>query len=72
IVGGRKVGHLLSNLEALDISLSQEHIDYLESVTPLDPGFPNSLMVRFFSLSESNSSGAIDGFFLFAGRWNDA
>ncbi|KAJ7642206.1 Aldo/keto reductase [Roridomyces roridus] len=44
IVGGRKVEHLLSNLEALDISLSQEQIEYLESVTPLDPGFPNYLI----------------------------
>ncbi|KAJ7609510.1 Aldo/keto reductase [Roridomyces roridus] len=44
IVGGRKVEHLLSNLEALDISLSQAQIEYLESVTPLDPNFPNYLI----------------------------
>ncbi|KAJ7641932.1 Aldo/keto reductase, partial [Roridomyces roridus] len=44
IVGGRKVEHLLSNLEALDISLSQDQINYLESVTPLDPGFPDFLI----------------------------
>ncbi|KAJ7642267.1 Aldo/keto reductase [Roridomyces roridus] len=44
IVGGRKVEHLFSNLEALDISLSAEQIAYLESVTPLDPGFPSSFI----------------------------
>ncbi|KAF8207970.1 NADP-dependent oxidoreductase domain-containing protein [Mycena galopus ATCC 62051] len=40
ILGGRKVEHLMSNLEALDISLSSEQIAYLESVVPFDPGFP--------------------------------
>ncbi|KAF8970112.1 NADP-dependent oxidoreductase domain-containing protein [Flammula alnicola] len=40
IIGGRKVEHLLANLEALEISLSDEHIKYLESVVPFEPGFP--------------------------------
>ncbi|KAH9480246.1 Aryl-alcohol dehydrogenase [NADP(+)] [Psilocybe cubensis] len=40
IVGGRKVEHLIQNLEALEISLSDEQINYLESVVPFDPGFP--------------------------------
>ncbi|KAJ7084653.1 NADP-dependent oxidoreductase domain-containing protein [Mycena belliarum] len=42
IVGGRKIEHLLSNIEALDISLSPEQIAFLESVVPFDPGFPVS------------------------------
>ncbi|KAJ7476893.1 Aldo/keto reductase [Mycena galericulata] len=41
IIGGRKVEHLLSNVEALDISLSKEQIEFLESALPFDPGFPN-------------------------------
>jgi diketogulonate reductase-like aldo/keto reductase len=45
ILGGRKVEHLLSNLEALDISLSPEQIAYLESVVPFDPGFPSTMIV---------------------------
>ncbi|KAJ7617232.1 Aldo/keto reductase [Roridomyces roridus] len=40
IVGGRKVEHLLQNIEALDICLSQEQIKYLESIIPFDVGFP--------------------------------
>ena len=45
LVGGRKVEHLLSNLEALDITLTDEHIQYLESISPLDLGFPSSFIV---------------------------
>ncbi|KAF8166359.1 NADP-dependent oxidoreductase domain-containing protein [Mycena galopus ATCC 62051] len=44
ILGGRKVEHLMSNIEALDISLSSEQIAYLESVVPFDPGFPVDLI----------------------------
>lgn len=45
IVGGRKVEHLLANLEALDISLGEEQINYLESILPFDPGFPSNFIV---------------------------
>lgn len=45
IIGGRKVEHLLANIEALDISLSDEQIKYLESIIPFDPGFPSNLIV---------------------------
>jgi len=40
IIGGRKVEHLLANLEALNISLSDQQIKYLESVVEFNPGFP--------------------------------
>lgn len=43
IVGGRKMEHLLANIEALDISLSPEQIAYLEGVLPFDVGFPNNI-----------------------------
>ena len=45
IVGGRKVEHLLSNLEALDISLDDEEIKKLENVIPFDPGFLSTFIV---------------------------
>ncbi len=45
LIGGRKVEHLVSNLEALDITLSKEQIEYLESILPFDPGFPNAMIV---------------------------
>ncbi|KAJ7819778.1 NADP-dependent oxidoreductase domain-containing protein, partial [Mycena olivaceomarginata] len=35
------IEHLLSNIEALDISLSNEQMHYLESIIPFDPGFPS-------------------------------
>ncbi|OZJ03819.1 hypothetical protein BZG36_03812 [Bifiguratus adelaidae] len=44
IVGGRKVEHLLDNVKALDIALSKEQLEYLESQTPFDPGFPHNLI----------------------------
>ncbi|KAJ7605455.1 NADP-dependent oxidoreductase domain-containing protein [Mycena polygramma] len=42
ILGGRKVEHLVENLEALDITLSDEQIKYLESVLPFDKGYPTN------------------------------
>ncbi len=46
IIGGRKVEHLKANIEALNIALSKEQINYLESIIPFDPGFPHSMLVR--------------------------
>ena len=48
IIGGRKVEHLMANIEALEISLSDDQIKFLESVVPFDPGFPNSMIVSWF------------------------
>ncbi|KAF8192130.1 NADP-dependent oxidoreductase domain-containing protein [Pholiota molesta] len=44
LVGGRKVEHLVANLEALDIELTDEHIAYLEGIVPFNPGFPASII----------------------------
>ncbi|KAF8968933.1 NADP-dependent oxidoreductase domain-containing protein [Flammula alnicola] len=44
IIGGRKVEHLLANIEALEVSLNDEQMKYLDSIVPLDPGFPNSMI----------------------------
>lgn len=44
IIGGRKVEHLHDNIKALEISLSQEQIEYLESHSKLDLGFPNNIL----------------------------
>jgi len=44
IVGGRKVDHLMANLDALEITLTSEHIKYLESIFPFDVGFPGNLI----------------------------
>jgi diketogulonate reductase-like aldo/keto reductase len=48
IVGGRKVENLQKNIEALEITLSKEQIEFLENVLPFDVGFPNWLIVRIF------------------------
>ncbi len=42
---------LEANLKALDISLSKEQIEYLESTIPFDPGFPTTMIVSFALLS---------------------
>ncbi|KAJ7465148.1 aryl-alcohol dehydrogenase [Mycena latifolia] len=47
IVGGRKVEHLLANIEALDITLTAEHIAYIESVLPFDKGFPSNILGEY-------------------------
>ncbi|EPQ51689.1 hypothetical protein GLOTRDRAFT_132893 [Gloeophyllum trabeum ATCC 11539] len=44
IIGGRKVEQLQDNLQALDISLTDEQIKFLESILPFDPGFPHSIL----------------------------
>jgi aryl-alcohol dehydrogenase-like predicted oxidoreductase len=40
IIGGRKVEHLTSNLEALDLTLTKEHLKAIDDIVPFDPGFP--------------------------------
>ncbi|EEB89611.1 hypothetical protein MPER_12269 [Moniliophthora perniciosa FA553] len=42
IIGGRKVENLVSNLEALDLTLTDDQITYLESIIPADPGYPHA------------------------------
>ncbi|TFK23439.1 arylalcohol dehydrogenase [Coprinopsis marcescibilis] len=44
IIGGRKVEQLEQNIEALSISLTEEHINSLESVNPFNPGFPHNMI----------------------------
>lgn len=50
IIGGRKVDHLMDNLEALKVSLTDEHVKYLESIVPFDPGFPSTMIVSYSHL----------------------
>jgi aryl-alcohol dehydrogenase-like predicted oxidoreductase len=47
IIGGRKVEHLEANLESLAISLTATQVQYLESIAPFNPGFPNVLIVSY-------------------------
>ncbi|KAL6239259.1 NADP-dependent oxidoreductase domain-containing protein [Aspergillus navahoensis] len=44
IVGGRKVEHLHDNIQALKIKLTPEQVAYLESVRPLELGFPHDMI----------------------------
>ena len=44
IVGGRNVGHLKGNIEALTLQLSQEDIDELENAAPFELGFPHNFL----------------------------
>ena len=45
IVGGRKIEHLHANLEALDISLTDDQIKFIESASEFDAGFPHWMIV---------------------------
>ena len=53
IVGGRKVEHLMDNIAALEISLSEEQTKYLEDVLPFVRGFPHDLIVSLVMQSSS-------------------
>ncbi|PLB34202.1 aldo/keto reductase [Aspergillus candidus] len=44
LVGGRKVKHLQDNILALSLKLTPEQIASLESVKPLDVGFPSNFI----------------------------
>ncbi|OQD75606.1 hypothetical protein PENDEC_c006G06211 [Penicillium decumbens] len=44
IVGGRKVEHLKDNIKALTIRLTEQQIQFLESATSFDIGFPGSFI----------------------------
>ena len=44
LVGGRRVEHLQDNIQALSIKLTTAQIEYLESIKPLDVGFPNNFI----------------------------
>ncbi|KAK0231790.1 NADP-dependent oxidoreductase domain-containing protein [Armillaria nabsnona] len=44
IIGGRKVEHLKANIEALNVSLSKEQIEFLDGAVPFDPGFPTTMI----------------------------
>lgn len=50
IIGGRKVEHLMANIEALSISLTDEQIKYLESILPFDLGFPLNFVVSIIHM----------------------
>ncbi|KAI1763897.1 norsolorinic acid reductase [Hypoxylon sp. FL1150] len=45
IVGGRKVEHLRSNVDALTISLSEEEMNAIDDASNFDPGFPMSFLL---------------------------
>ena len=45
-MGGRKVSHLKSNIEALSIELTKEDLDEIEKAYEFDPGFPNTFLFR--------------------------
>lgn len=44
LIGGRRVEYLYDNIQALSIRLSEEQIRFLESVKPLDVGYPQNML----------------------------
>jgi aryl-alcohol dehydrogenase-like predicted oxidoreductase len=47
IIGGRKVEHLMENVEALDLHLTPDHIKAIEDAKAFDLGFPTRLIVSY-------------------------
>jgi aryl-alcohol dehydrogenase-like predicted oxidoreductase len=56
IVGGRKVEHLQENIKALSIKLTDEQINFLESVLPFDLGFPGNFLGEDPNVSGKNTA----------------
>ncbi|GAP84712.1 putative norsolorinic acid reductase [Rosellinia necatrix] len=46
IVGGRTVDHLKANIEAINLSLSEDDIKEIEAAAPFDLGFPGTFLHR--------------------------
>ncbi|KAI1420929.1 norsolorinic acid reductase [Xylaria sp. FL1777] len=43
IIGGRTLDHLKANIEALNLTLSEDDIEEIESAAPFDLGFPGNI-----------------------------
>lgn len=61
IVGGRKVEHLMANIEALKIKLTEKQIERLEAVVPFEPGFPNNFVGEDPHTNGGKPSGLLAG-----------
>jgi aryl-alcohol dehydrogenase-like predicted oxidoreductase len=55
IVGGRKVEHLKDNIKALSLHLTEEQVEYLESVKEFEIGFPWTFMGEDPHITGSNA-----------------
>ena len=52
VIGGRRPEQLYANIEALEITLTKEHIQQIENIVPFDHGFPhNMVFVSYFCIS---------------------
>jgi aryl-alcohol dehydrogenase-like predicted oxidoreductase len=45
ILGARKVEHMVQNFRAVEISLTPEQVQYIDSINDFDPGFPHNFIV---------------------------
>ena len=60
IVGGRKIEHLKSNIEALSIELTDEEIDEIDAAVPFDVGFPMNMLFGYGGGSYNTRMGTGD------------
>jgi len=61
IVGGRKVEHLMGNIDALKMKLTDKQIEKLEAVVPFEPGFPNNFVGEDPHANGGKPSGLLAG-----------
>ena len=64
IVGGRKIEHLKTNIDALSIELSDEEIDEVDNAAPFEIGFPMSLIFEYGGGKYNTRMGTGDIFLL--------
>lgn len=69
IIGGRKVEHLEANLEALDISLTDEQLKFIDSTLPFDLGFPTAPEFGIVSLGLFHLVPMLTLLISLSGRW---
>lgn len=69
LVGGRKVEHLKDNIKGLEIKLSAEEIEFLESQKAFDIGFPATFIGRDWQLTGEPSLALISQGPIAVGGW---
>lgn len=69
LVGGRKVDHLKDNIKGLEIKLSAEEIEFLESQKSFDIGFPGAFIGQDWRLTGKPSVALISQGPISVGGW---
>ena len=69
LVGGRKVEHLMDNIQGLEVKLTSEEVKYLEGQKAFDIGFPSTFIGSDWRLTGEPSAASIAQGPISVGGW---